>query len=126
MTKLVKPTIENVENSKIHFWSYCDLDLENWWKLVPMSFKTSKRFIFNDMTCIKNHLTSNGKRFVWFLKTKWLKKFIYVRMDFHFYFPIFSWCKSMMCRLSKTLSVIKFESHCLKYIVLNLCFQNND
>ena len=60
MPKVVEPTIENVEDGKIHFWSYCDLELVIWRNLVQMSFKTSKLFTFNNIIRIKSHLTSSS------------------------------------------------------------------
>ena len=75
-----------------------------------MCFKTSKLFIFINIVYIKGHLKSDSwsekEQFCDFLKNDMAKKFIYTASNFHFYFPAFLWCKSMMFGLSNALSTM--------------------
>ena len=86
-------TIENVETKRIHFRSYCDLELVIGWKLMQRFFETSKIFTFNNIICIKSHLTSSS----WSEKKSNLgifqKQHGSKKVNYHFYFPMFKiWC----------------------------------
>ena len=108
--KCPNPQLKKWKIGKIDFWLYCDLDLVIEWKKVQMSFKTPKVFISINIICITSHLPSDSwieKWLFWkFCKKYVAEKPIYTRLNFHFYFPIFSWSKSMMFRLSNALSTM--------------------
>ena len=93
MMPKTNPQLKMWKRKKIHFRSYCDLELVIGWKLMQRFFKTSKIFTFNNIICIKSHLTSSSwsekkSNLGIFSKTTWLKK-----VNYHFYFPMFKiWC----------------------------------